>query len=100
MKENPVKWFGYLFSFAFLIVSCAGTELTQRIVDDTYRGKVSSILVIAVTGSEHHQRAYEKEFVSQLKAVGVDAISSEEVMPMPADLKLEKEMILNYTCLS
>ena len=35
MKENPVKWFGYLFSFAFLIISCAGTELTQKQVAES-----------------------------------------------------------------
>jgi len=95
MKENSVKWLGYLISFAFLIVSCAGTELTQKYVDDTYKGKVSDILVIAVTGNELYQRAFEKEFVAQLKSIGVEAIASEEVMPMPSDLELTKEMILN-----
>ncbi len=96
MKENPVKWFGYLFSFAFLIISCAGTELTQKQVDDAYKGKpVSDILVIAITGNEHSRRSFEKKFVAQLKSVGVNAISSEEAIPMPADLKLKKETILN-----
>ena len=96
MKENPVKWFGYLFSFAFLIISCAGTELTQKQVDDAYKGKpVSDILVIAITGNEHSRRSFEKKFVAQLKSVGVNAISSEEAIPMPADLELEKETILN-----
>jgi hypothetical protein len=98
MKENPVKWFGYLFSFAFLIISCAktGTELTQKQVDDAYKGKpASNIFVIALTGIEHTRRSFEKKFVSQLKSVGVDAISSEEAIPMPADLKLKKETILN-----
>ena len=96
MKENPVKWFGYLFSFAFLIISCAGTELTQKQVDDAYKGKpVSDILVIAITGNEHNRRSFEKKFVAQLKSVGVDAISSEEAIPMPADLELKKETILN-----
>ena len=95
MRENPVKWFGYLFSFAFLIISCAGTELTQKQVDDAYKGKpVSDILVIAITGNEHNRRSFEKKFVAQLKSVGVDAISSEEAIPMPADLKMKKETIL------
>ena len=96
MKDNPVKWFGYLFSFAFLIISCAGTELTQKQVDDAYKGKpVSDILVIAITGNEHNRRSFEKEFVEQLKSVGVDAISSEEAIPMPPNLELKKESILN-----
>jgi hypothetical protein len=98
MKENPVKWFGYLFSLAFLIISCAktGTELTQKQVDDAYKGKpASNIFVIALTGIEHTRRSFEKKFVAQLKSVGVEAISSEEAIPMPADLKLKKETILN-----
>jgi len=36
----------------------------------------------------------KKKFVSQLKSVGIDAVSSEEAMPMPADLELKKEDIL------
>jgi len=96
MKENLVKLFGCLFSFAFLIISCAGTELTQKPVDDAYTGKpVSDILVIAITGNEHNRRSFEKKFVAQLKSVGVDAVSSEEAIPMPANLELKKEMILN-----
>ena len=96
MKENLVKLFGYLFSFAFLVISCAGTELTQEQIDEVYTGNpVSDILVIAITGNEHNRRSFEKKFVSQLKSVGVDAVSSEEAIPMPADLELKKEMILN-----
>ena len=96
MKENPVKWFGYLFCFTFMIISCAGTKLTPNQVGDAYKGKpVSDILVIAITGNEHNRRSFEKKFVAHLKSVGVDAISSEEAIPMPADLKLKKETILN-----
>ena len=85
-----------VFFFAFLTISCAGTELTQKPVDDDYKGKpVSNILVIAITGNEHNRRSFEKKFVAQLKSVGVDAISSEEAIPMPADLELKKERILN-----
>jgi hypothetical protein len=95
MKENPVKWFGYLFSFAFLIISCGGTEITQTQVDEAYKGKpVSDILVIAITGNEHGRRSFEKKFVAQLKSVGVDAISSEKAIPMPPDLELKKVTIL------
>ena len=96
MKENLVKLFGYLFSFAFLVISCAGTELTQKQIDEFYTGNpVSDILVIAITGNEHNRRSFEKKFVAQLKSVGVDAVSSEEAIPMPANLELKKEMILN-----
>jgi len=96
MKQSSVKWFGCLFSFVFLIISCAGTELTYKQVNEAYKGKpVSDILVIAITGNEDSRRSFERKFVEQLKSVGVEAISSEDAIPMPADLKLTKETILN-----
>ena len=96
MKKILVKWFGYLFYFVFLIISCAGTDVTQKQVDDAYKEKpVSDILVIAITGNEHNRRSFEKKFVAYLKSVGVDAVASEESIPMPPDLDLKKETILN-----
>ena len=98
MKQSSVKWLGYLFSLVFLIISCAGTEteLTQNQVNEVYKGKpVSNILVIAITGNEDSRRSFERKFVSQLKSAGVEAMSSEEFIPMPSDLKLKKEMILS-----
>jgi len=96
MKRSSVKWFGYLFSFVFLFISCAGTELTQRQVNEAFRGKpVSNILVIAITGNEDSRRSFEQKFVAQLKSVGVEAISSEDAIPMPANLVMKKETILN-----
>ena len=97
MKKNYVKWFGCLFFCAFLIISCSGTgtEISQTQFDDAYKEKpVSNILVIAITGNEHNRRTYEKKFVARLKSVGVDAFASEDAIPMPPDLQLEKEMIL------
>ncbi len=98
MKQSSVKWFGYLFSFVFLIISCAGTEteLTQNQVNEAYKGKpVSDILVIAITGNEDSRRSFERKFVARLKSAGVEAISSEEAIPMPANLELKKETIIN-----
>lgn len=95
MKKKSVTWFGYLFSFSFLIICCAGTDLAQKQVDETYKEKpVSDILVIAITGNEHNRRSFEKKFVAHLRAVGVDAVASEEAIPMPPDLVLKKETIL------
>jgi hypothetical protein len=96
MKKNSVKWFGFLFSFVFLIISCAGTELTYKQVNEAFKGKpVFDILVIAITGNEDSRRSFEQRFVAQLKSAGVEAISSEDAIPMPADLKLKKETILS-----
>ncbi len=96
MKQSSVKWFGYLFSFVFLIISCAGTELTHTQVNEAYKGKpVSDILVIAITGNEDSRRSYEQKFVAQLESIGVEAISSEDAIPMPPDLEMKKETIVN-----
>ena len=82
--------------FVFLIISCAGTELTHKQVTEAFKGKpVSDILVIAITGNEDSRRSFERKFVAQIKSAGVEAISSEDAIPMPADLKLKKETILN-----
>ena len=98
MKKKVIKWFGCLFSITLLIISCAETrtELSQTQAGDAYKGPpVSNILVIAITGNEHNRRSYENKFVARLKSVGVEAVASEETIPMPPDLKLQKETILN-----
>lgn len=95
MKYNNLKWLGFLLIVAFSFMSCAGTEITQKYADEAFTGKMSNFLIIGLIGSPHHQRNFEKEFASQLKSIGVDAVSSEAVMTMPSDLALTKEMILN-----
>lgn len=95
MKCNRLKWFGFLLILAVLNMSCAGTKITPQYIDDAYNGKVSNFLVIALIGSPAHQRNFENKVVSQLHSIGVDAVSSAEVMEMPSDLVLTKEMIVN-----
>lgn len=96
MKRNFTKKFSLFFYMAVFIISCSGTKITEKPVDEVFHGKpVSDILVIAITGNEHNRRVYEQKFVSHLTSFGIDAISSEEVIPMPPDLKMEKEAILD-----
>ncbi len=66
--------------------------MTQQSVDEAYHGQpVSNVLVIAVTDEERTRNAYERSFVSHLKAAGIEAVSSAEALPIKGDLKLEKE---------
>ena len=96
MKRNLVNKISHLFYIAVFIMSCSGTKLTEKQIDDNFHGKpVSDILVIAITGNEHNRRIYEQKFVVHLKSFGIEAVSSEEAIPMPPDLKMEKEVILN-----
>ena len=95
MSPRIVQWFVYVvFSGAF-IIACGGTKLTHTWVDETYHGKpVLDILVIAVTHKEDNRQSFEDKFVAQLKMSGVEAVSSSDVIPIPADLELTKEEIL------
>jgi hypothetical protein len=98
MKKKPVEWLVRLLFLILLIISCAGTEteLSQKQVADAYKGPpVSNVLVIAITGNEHNRRSYENKFVTRLNSVGVAAVASEKAIPMPPDLKLQKEAILD-----
>jgi len=95
MSQRAVQWFVCTVFSGVLILACAGTRLTQTKVDETRRGKpVSDILVIVIADKKETRESFERKFVDQLKAVGVEAVSSAEAIPMPADLKLEKDAIL------
>jgi hypothetical protein len=97
MRLSTVKLFVYTLFSGFLLVSCAGTKLTDTWVDKTHMGKpVSNILVIGLTfeGNEDVRKAFEDSFVEHLKAAGIDAESSMPYLPSPRDMELKKEEIL------
>lgn len=78
-----------------LFNGCASTKITETSVDKSFKGKtISNVLIIGVASDENNRRLFEKTFVQHLKAVGVTAISSADVIPIPADQKIEKETIL------
>jgi hypothetical protein len=96
MRQITIKWLVCAVFSGVIIVACAGTKLTHTWVDEAHRGKpVSDILVIAVTYKEEVRHSYEDKFVARLKALGIEAVSSANVIPIPADMKLEKDQILN-----
>ena len=78
-----------------LLNACASTKLTKTWVEKSFKGKtVSNVLVIGVADEEPNRRLFERKFVQQLKAVGVEAFSSADIIPIPADKRLEKEAIV------
>ncbi|MFC1821148.1 hypothetical protein ACFL9T_00440 [Thermodesulfobacteriota bacterium] len=92
---NSMKWFVILLIAAILISGCASTKLTHIWVDETYKGKVfSDILVIAVSNQEGVRRSFEEKFIAELKQAGVDAVSSADAIAIPANKELKKETIL------
>ena len=93
---SSIKWYCFIFIFIFFIISCSGTKLTQKQVNEKFKGKpVSNILIIGIANKQKRRMSFEKKFVSQLKLAGVNAVSSTNAIPMPADLELKKEDILN-----
>ena len=95
MGQRIVQWLVCVVFSGVFIIACAGTKLTHTWVDETFHGKpISDILVIAVTHKEDTRQSFEDKFVTQLKVSGVEAVSSSDVIPIPADLELKKEEIL------
>lgn len=94
MKSRSLQW-GVFAVLSVVIFACAGTKLTHTWMDETYQGRpVSNILVIAITYKEGNRKSFEDKFVEQLNAIGVEAVSSADVIPMPSDLELKKDDIL------
>ena len=96
MRQITIKWFVCAVLSGVFIIACASTKLTTW-VDKSRRGKpVSDILVIGVTYKEKEKvrRSFEDRFVEQLRAAGVEAISSGDAISIPTDLRLEKDEIL------
>ena len=97
MRQITLKWFYLAMVFVILIIACAGTKLTHTWVDEAHRGNpVSDILVIGLTykDNEEVRRSFEDSFVGHLRAAGIEAVSSMDVISIPANMKLEKEEIL------
>ena len=95
MKPGLFKWIVCIVFSGGFMIACAGTKLTHTWVDETFQGKpVSNIMVIAVTHKKDNRQSFEDKFVERLKLTGVEAVSSANVIPIPADLELKKEEIL------
>ncbi len=95
MNRCPLGRLAGVAVVVLFLASCAGTRLEHKEVNPAFRGKpVSDLLVIGITYRPDARRSFEDSFVSQLQAAGVEAVSSAEAIPMPRDLKIEKDAIL------
>jgi hypothetical protein len=93
--KNPVISLIVVVLVGMQLNAYASTILSQTWVDESFNGKtVSNVLVIGIAYEESNRRLFENTFVQQLKAIGVAAVSSADIIPLPANLKLEKETIL------
>jgi hypothetical protein len=65
-----------------LLGACAATQIINQWSNPDYTaGSFKKILVIGVTKQASIRRTFEDEFVAQLRALGVDAVPSYELIP-------------------
>ena len=81
--NTPTKLFCALSIFLLLFMtSCASTKVVSEWKDpDLSAKKFKKIMVIGVAKQPDQRRSYEDEFVRQLQAKGVMAISSHTLIP-------------------
>jgi len=76
-----------------LLISCASTKVTGEWKDPNFEAKkFNKIMIIGIAKQPTQRIAYEDEFVRQLKAAGVMAISSHSIIPF--DKMLDKATIV------
>lgn len=95
MRQHAFRWSAIVLC-GVLIVACGGrTILVKKQIDEDRRGKpVSSLLVIAVTYDQEVRRSFENKLVAQLKATGIEAVTSVDVIPISEKQQLKKEKVL------
>jgi len=68
----------------FALIACATTELTKTWRSPDYKGPaLKRLLVVGVSKQPAVRRAFEDEFVKQLKASGVDAVAGYTLITEP-----------------
>ena len=94
MKLHASKWVVAACSIMFLACG-GGTKLIKTEMDENRIGKpVSSLLVIGVTYNQEIRRVFEDKMVAQLRATGIDAITSIDAIPISEQQQLEKAKVL------
>jgi hypothetical protein len=81
-----------LLAFSTLIlVSCANTKITQSWVEPDNKNTYSDLLIIGIAQSQQNRRAYESNFVEELRKHKVEAEPSYKLIK--SDQKIERDTI-------
>jgi hypothetical protein len=59
-----------------LVSSCANTKISQSWVEPDHKKEYKNLLIIGIAESEQNRRAYESNFVEDLKTIGIEAEAS------------------------
>ena len=81
---------GLLLVSLLLLMGCASTTVSGVWKDPSYSGPMTSLMVIAIAEKPVTRKMFEDEFVRELKARGINAVSSYNEFPNLEDLKREE----------
>jgi len=71
-----------LISITLLVAACASTTLSNSWTSPDYKGPpLKKVMVVGVSNQAALRRTFEDEFVTDLKAAGVDAVASYNFIP-------------------
>jgi hypothetical protein len=69
------------FVLLFLLSSCTTTKLKSVWKDDAYNEYINSVMVVALAERYEIRKFFEREFVKQFKALGIEAVASADALP-------------------
>lgn len=83
MKISAARIVGAtLIAAALLFNACAATQIIDQWSNPSYTSaSFKRIMVIGVSKQNSIRRTFEDEFVAQLKALGIDAVPSYQIIP-------------------
>ncbi len=92
--SNKLEYAARVLCFAGGIVAlsaCTNTKLSEVWVDPDITKHYNDILVIGISESEQNRRAYESYFVTELEAIGAEAVPSYKLIK--AGVKIDRESV-------
>jgi len=91
MFYKQIHQIALVLGITLLVSSCANTKISQSWVDPDIKKEYKNLLIIGVAESEQNRRAYESNFVEELKAIGVNAEASYRLIK--SGQKIDRETV-------
>lgn len=106
MRQMSVKWYTCSLFFIVMLTGCAG----KKMIVETHLDKssldqpVSNVMTLGLSykNKENTQLYFEESIVKQLKAIGVEAVSTGHAVSIPSDRMMKKNYMMSvinkYNC--
>ena len=91
MKRKQLLRIPGLALIVSLLVACAAAKPVGEWRDQSFNGRIDSILIIGVTAQNERRRAFETTFVNALQARGINATPSYKLIT--SSLQLSREAV-------